>query len=121
MAWKISVRIQRLRAGGRVFAQHLRACPLAGIWNIRAIASAALSGEEFAVVLPNTSLAEALNRAEAMRAAFDSNSSPNTVSVGVASEVPGPSREPLQLLRDADDALYTAKRAGRNRVMAAAA
>lgn len=82
---------------------------------------ARFGGEEFAVVLPNTDLAEAMIRAESMRAAFDLSSSPNTVSVGVAAEVPRPGREPLNLLRDADDALYTAKRAGRNRVMSAAA
>ncbi|MBD8527960.1 GGDEF domain-containing protein [Pseudomarimonas arenosa] len=82
---------------------------------------ARFGGEEFAVVLPNTDLNEALHRAESMRAAFDGSSSPNTVSVGVAAEVPRAGRDPLQLVRDADDALYTAKRAGRNRVMAAAA
>ena len=82
---------------------------------------ARFGGEEFAIVLPNTMLNEALTRAESIRAAFDRDSSPTTVSVGVSAEVPTPSRSPLQLLRDADDALYAAKRGGRNRVMPAAA
>ena len=82
---------------------------------------ARFGGEEFAVVLPNTGLEEALARAESIRAAFDRDSSPTTVSVGVSAEVPTASRSALQLLRDADDALYAAKRAGRNRVMPVAA
>lgn len=82
---------------------------------------ARFGGEEFAVVLPGATLEEAAARAETMRAAFDRDSHPTTVSVGVAAEVPGPGRTPTDLLREADQALYAAKRAGRNRVMHAAA
>nr|WP_282452909.1 GGDEF domain-containing protein [Lysobacter sp. CAU 1642] len=79
---------------------------------------ARFGGEEFAVVLPGTHLEEAIQRAEAMRASFDHPGFPTTVSVGVASEVPAAGRTPTDLLRDADTALYAAKRQGRNRVVA---
>jgi diguanylate cyclase (GGDEF)-like protein len=82
---------------------------------------ARFGGEEFAVVLPGASLEEAAARAETMRAAFDRDGHPTTVSVGVAAEIPEGRRTPTDLLRDADEALYAAKRAGRNRVMRAAA
>ncbi|GIX34658.1 MAG: hypothetical protein KatS3mg126_0437 [Lysobacteraceae bacterium] len=76
-------------------------------------------GEEFAVILPGADVAEAVTRAEAMRAAFDHPDSATTVSIGVAAEVPGPGRSPADLMRAADQALYAAKRRGRNRVVAA--
>jgi diguanylate cyclase (GGDEF)-like protein len=41
-----------------------------------------------------------------------------TVSVGVASMIPGAGSDPCDLIRCADGALYDAKRKGRNRIEA---
>ena len=83
-------------------------------------------GEEFAVILPNVRIFDAVKVAEQIRTAVASkrvvNRSKNitlgtiTLSVGVARYVPG---EPLgELIKRADAGLYTAKRTGRNRVVA---
>lgn len=81
-------------------------------------------GEEFVLLLPNTDDQGALATAERVRAAvFDKNlphaHSPAadrvSISLGVASTIPD-SGEPEALLKAADEALYKAKRAGRNRV-----
>ncbi len=77
---------------------------------------ARFGGEEFAVILPGYTLEAVNERAETMRTAFDGGAFPTTVSIGIASEVPGPGRTPTHLLREADSALYRAKRQGRNRV-----
>lgn len=83
-------------------------------------------GEEFSVLLPRVTLAEATQHAETLRAAVEnlglphvmSNVSPVvTVSVGVASFSPERARttvDPSYLMRRADEALYAAKQAGRN-------
>jgi len=89
-------------------------------------------GEEFAVVLPETAEDGARIVAEAMREAveslgithrFSSAARVVTVSVGVATTRPERCDEAgfARLLKSADEALYGAKRAGRNRVLAAAA
>lgn len=75
-------------------------------------------GEEFALLLPGVHQAEALRRAESIRAAIASSDAGMTVSVGVAGFVPDVQVEPDALLRRADAALYAAKRAGRNRAEA---
>jgi diguanylate cyclase (GGDEF)-like protein len=80
---------------------------------------ARFGGEEFSLVLPGASLDQAMLRAEAMRRSFDGPQAGPTISAGVASMVPDGHRRPDDLLRAADMALYAAKRAGRNRVMAA--
>ena len=82
-------------------------------------------GEEFLVVMPETDLANAAAVAERLRAAvakdsFNVKSSGEklavTVSVGVAAAIPG-ADDRDRLLKRADDALYCAKSAGRNRVI----
>jgi len=84
-----------------------------------------LGGEEFAVALPETGLAEALQAAERIRAALAACrvGTPKgeiafTVSLGVAAA--GDGHGDLEtLLKEADTALYKAKQGGRNRVEAA--
>ena len=61
-------------------------------------------------------VAEAMRRAEVIRAAIAASDAGMTVSIGVAGAVPELQAEPDSLLRRADAALYAAKRAGRNRV-----
>lgn len=82
-----------------------------------------LGGEEFAVLLPNTSGAQALALAERLRQAVWEAGLPHssssvadrvTVSIGVASLRHGWHKEFDSLLQDADLALYRAKN-GRNR------
>ena len=81
-------------------------------------------GEEFVVFLPDTSLEQAREvservRESVLRAAIIHEDSPRgmlTVSIGVAVREPGDGDDPELLLRRADDALYQAKHAGRDRV-----
>ena len=85
-----------------------------------------LGGEEFIVVMPETSLAGATIVAERVRAAVaedlfelqgEGRMLSVTISAGVA--VTGQLNDGLEgLLKRADDALYAAKNAGRNRVIA---
>jgi diguanylate cyclase (GGDEF)-like protein len=81
-----------------------------------------LGGEEFASLLPHTSLDEGLAVAERIRSNFEAttlevgaNKLAATVSVGVAMSV-DPSRTLADLFKAADRALYRAKANGRNRV-----
>jgi len=83
-------------------------------------------GEEFAVILPGTSLLVARNRAEAIRASIESMQlefggkqlGSLTVSIGVAA-MPPHVQDWSFTLQQADRALYAAKQAGRNKVVAA--
>jgi two-component system cell cycle response regulator len=86
-------------------------------------------GEEFVVVMPDTDSAFAFTVAERLRQSIEStpikiSRPPNaltiTVSIGIASSNGTPD-VPDGLLRRADQALYRAKREGRNRVIAEAA
>jgi diguanylate cyclase (GGDEF)-like protein len=77
-------------------------------------------GEEFAILLPDTDIGDALQVAERARAAVAEISLPGadfavTVSIGVAG-FPDHASTPDRLERLADAALYVAKRQGRNRV-----
>ena len=75
-------------------------------------------GEEFLVVCPATELPEAAKLAEKLRASVANAVWPNhilvTCSCGVATREEG--EEFSSLIKRADDALYQAKHAGRNRV-----
>jgi two-component system, cell cycle response regulator len=87
-----------------------------------------LGGEEFVVVMPETSLSGAVVVAERLRTAVadepfvlqeDGTRLPVTVSIGIA--VTGTDDDTQEsLLKRADDALYAAKRDGRNRTVTAA-
>jgi diguanylate cyclase (GGDEF)-like protein len=78
-------------------------------------------GEEFCVLLPGTQLADAQQLAERVgaRVAASAAGVPVTVSIGVA-EHGAADTELEAVIRRADDALYRAKAAGRNRVIVAA-
>ena len=78
-------------------------------------------GEEFAILLPRTTKEGALFIAERLRLAVDSRweGCPVTVSVGIGSHSPD-LRDPAAVTRLADEALYEAKAAGKNRVVMAA-
>ncbi len=83
-------------------------------------------GEEFVVLLPETSAALAAETAERLRREIEQLRVPSpvgeihvTVSIGVATA--GPATESVAaLINEADRALYEAKRGGRNRVAVAA-
>jgi diguanylate cyclase (GGDEF)-like protein len=85
-----------------------------------------MGGEEFAVLLWNTRLAEAVRVAEQLRTRAAAVSVPDetggsigcSISLGVA-EVSSPGEALDRVLARADLALYTAKAAGRNRVFPA--
>ena len=106
-----------LRQVGRIIAGSIRETDHA----------ARLGGEEFAVLLPETDLAQAVETAERIRAAVERASVEHDgqtlrvqVSAGVAS-TPAVVRDPTALTASADAALYRSKQAGRNRVTSASA
>jgi diguanylate cyclase (GGDEF)-like protein len=84
-----------------------------------------LGGEEFAVVAVETETEGLMQMAERLRAAVEAlrvqttgHELQITISLGVASWSRDSGGDPTTLLTDADAALYTAKRTGRNRVVA---
>jgi diguanylate cyclase (GGDEF)-like protein len=81
-----------------------------------------VGGEEFLLVLPGVDLATAAGVAERTRAAVEGqpavvteDSVPVTISIGVAQREDGENRD--HLIARADEALYRAKRGGRNRIV----
>ncbi|MFN2397026.1 MAG: diguanylate cyclase [Gemmatimonadaceae bacterium] len=80
-------------------------------------------GEEFVVLLPETSMDAALPVAERIRAlveAEDFSGQNITLSIGVA-EFPKDAETALSVIAVADEAMYEAKRGGRNQVVQAGA
>ncbi len=84
--------------------------------------SGRLGGEEFAFLMPGTSVAEAMRVAERIRIRFaeaartvDGHAVASTVSMGVAA-TSAPTAQITELMAAADRALYRAKAEGRNRV-----
>ena len=78
-------------------------------------------GEEFAVILPETTVAAAIQSAERLRAAIEEQFRKDvqlTISVGIAC-CPDNGNEVAALIKKADEALYQAKAEGKNRVVAA--
>ena len=100
-----------LVATARVLQQRVRLDDIVGRWG----------GEEFLIVCPGTTLLEAHALAESLRERIAARDFPGvgrrTASFGVATARPGEPRDAL--LARADDALYRAKHAGRDRVVAA--
>ncbi|MEJ2169742.1 MAG: diguanylate cyclase [Desulfobacterales bacterium] len=83
-------------------------------------------GEEFAVIMPNTKLADAEKFCERLRqkiekttVEYDSKEIQFTVSIGLAQFSPAADKSIADLIKRADDGLYAAKQQGRNRVVAA--
>jgi len=82
-------------------------------------------GEEFVVLLPNTSLDDVLDIAEKIRAnienavipCIDGSTTKVTVSIGVNSQIPAQGDSIDAFISGADKALYTAKENGRNRII----
>src|ERR671918_267375 len=93
-----------LKACGAAWHERLRSADLL----------ARYGGDEFAVILPDCSMDHALVVGERLREATPAET---TSSIGVAQWDGVESSD--QMLRRADDAMYQAKRAGRNRVTAA--
>jgi len=88
--------------------------------------AARYGGEEFVLLLSSADLAKAVTLAEELRRTVESLSFSNarspwgfvTISVGVASLVPGDRDSVEKLVEAADAGLYAAKRRGRNTVVA---
>lgn len=87
--------------------------------------AARFGGEEFAVILPGTSLEEAAQSAMKLSEAVNHLNLPHkgshaidhvTISVGIACMQPGERLLDTELVQMADEALYTAKDKGRNRI-----
>ncbi len=98
-----------LAAVGATLRANVRTTDLVGRWG----------GEEFIFVLPHSTLAEAEARAERIRSTVEALDIPCsghchtiTISVGVADG--DPTTAGFRVLKRADDAMYDAKKAGRN-------
>jgi diguanylate cyclase (GGDEF)-like protein/PAS domain S-box-containing protein len=83
-------------------------------------------GEEFGIILPNTPLEGALQVAQRIRAEIQALQIPHensqlgpyvTLSLGVSSTIPVLEGFPANLIITADEALYQAKAAGRDRIV----
>jgi diguanylate cyclase (GGDEF)-like protein len=87
---------------------------------------ARFGGEEFVCVLPFVEKVEAFEFTKTMVQSIEDMKIPHpmsscskylTISVGMANAVPNDNNSHVQLLHEADKALYSAKASGRNRVV----
>ncbi len=81
---------------------------------------ARIGGDEFAVILPGADINAIAEFAENIRTAVSDDGSSAmslTVSIGFASSNPSPLGDPDELVKEADQAMYSAKEAGRNRAL----
>jgi diguanylate cyclase (GGDEF)-like protein len=82
-------------------------------------------GEEFAIIMPDTRPADAVTLCERVRKALEAMNWARhperkiTCSIGVSGCVENVHMNPEQLVQAADQALYAAKRGGRNRILVA--
>ena len=102
-----------LRQVGRLIRAELRETDTGARWG----------GDEFTIIAPNTERAEAVTFAERIRARIARHEAdwPMTASIGVATLDCDDVRMPVDahtLLRNADAAMYEAKRRGKNTVVA---
>jgi diguanylate cyclase (GGDEF)-like protein len=102
-----------LMYAARVFREEIRSVDLA----------ARFGGEEFTLLLVDSDLESSKAVAERIREriaasgiAFDGQSIPVTISIGLAQVANDPHDTPAELISRADAALYAAKNGGRNRV-----
>jgi diguanylate cyclase (GGDEF)-like protein len=85
---------------------------------------ARFGGDEFVVILPNTDAEGAAEVGSQIRASFQRRSAllgedPQalmTISIGCATVIPEPDQPAVALIQFADEALYNAKREGRNQM-----
>ena len=89
--------------------------------------AARIGGEEFAVILPEATEQHAREIAEKIRSGVEGLALPHpfstcgvqTVSLGIAIRVPLDNQDSIDLMKLADQALYSAKLSGRNQVVCA--
>ncbi|MGC3872874.1 diguanylate cyclase domain-containing protein [Halomonas sp. GXIMD04776] len=90
--------------------------------------AARTGGEEFMVILPDTTLEEGIRQAEILRQTIEAFALPHaassvdtvvTISIGIASCTRERSQSMEALIEAADEALYAAKQSGRNRIRVA--
>ncbi len=99
---------QVLRQTGEILSSSVRATDIPSRYG----------GEEFAVLLTETGGASALRAAQRIKATIDAapwQEEAVTISIGIKTMGPA-TVDAEQLVREADDALYSAKRAGKNRI-----
>ena len=107
---------QVLKAVARTLQKELRDCDFV----------ARYGGEEFAIILPDTKLKDAIHVAERLREkikaleiSYENQPIRVTMSFGVAGFRHSPPMSFKDLVKSADDALYSAKKQGRDRCCAA--